>query len=145
MKEACNIRDRSKSAPEFVLMIIHIDGGGMRPDGTGSGYAYFNETSGKQGVRRRDGLTNNQSEYRALAYALLNAKRGSAVEILSDSQLIVNQFNGKYAVRDPDLKHQLARVRAIIRERDLQVTVKWVPRSQNLAGKLLERGNRGDY
>lgn len=129
-------RSAGISVPSFR---IHVDGAGQRPDGAGSGYARYNETTGEQRAKRVDGLTNNEAEYRGLIYALLNVPRGSELEIFSDSQLMVNQFCGNFAVRNPNLASLLKRAREIIQERQLTVTLTWVPREQNLAGRLLDR------
>jgi ribonuclease HI len=50
--------------------------------------------------------TNNQAEYQALIKALEYAVSSKAieVEVRSDSELIVNQMNGSYRVKNPDLK-----------------------------------------
>ena len=59
--------------------------------------------------------TNNQAEYAALLigiyYLMQYWQPTDAVEILSDSQLLVRQLNGEYKVRHPDLKplHLLAK------------------------------------
>jgi ribonuclease HI len=116
--------------------IVHIEGAGMRPDGSGSGYGWINVTTGRRGVKWSDGLTNNEAEYRGLIYALLNL-RVDSVLIHSDSQLLVSQFNGELAVREPRLRVMLRRVHLIIRERHLKVIMQWLPRNQNLAGRLL--------
>jgi len=117
---------------------VYIDGGGMRPDGTGSGYAYFNTTTGEQRVKAVPGLTNNQAEFRGLLYALHNLPVGSEAKIFGDSQLVVCQFNGQWAVNDSSLRALLNRAREIIQKRRLTITLGWVPRNQNLAGKLIE-------
>ena len=116
---------------------IHIDGAGSRPDGTGSGFAFVNVTTGRTGIRRIDGLTNNQAEYHALIYVLLNLEPDSSAKIYSDSQLVVSQFNKKWIVKDPDLRSLLKKARKIIRLNSLRITLAWVPRAKNLAGKLL--------
>jgi ribonuclease HI len=118
---------------------VFVDGAGCRPDGAGSGYAFLIQTSGKQHVTWVDGLTNNAAEYRSLRYALLNVTGGSTLDVFSDSALVVNQFNGKWAVNDPKLKKLLGRIRGIIAERHLDVTLHWVSREENLARYLLER------
>jgi ribonuclease HI len=50
--------------------------------------------------------TNNQAEYRALIKALEWAItfKATEVEVRSDSELIVNQMNGSYRVKNVDLK-----------------------------------------
>lgn len=116
---------------------IYIDGAGVGPDGTGSGYAWIEEYQGRGLVRRIDGLTNNEAEYAALRSALLNLPEGSTVEVFSDSQLVVNQFNHKWGVNEPRLARRLSRIQEIIRERDLKVRLTWVPREENPAEELL--------
>jgi len=118
---------------------IFVDGGGKRPDGTGSGYAFFNQTTGEKRVRWVDGLTNNEAEYRAIIYALCNIPRRERAEILSDSELVVNQFNGKWAINDPKLQRLLNRCLEVVEMHRLRVTLKWIPREQNLADRLLRR------
>lgn len=121
---------------------VYIDGAGMRPDGTGSAYAYFNQTTGKRSVRYVDGLTNNQAEYRGLIFALRNLPVGSVADIFTDSQLLHRQYNQEWNVNDVDLQNLLDRAVEIIRERHLTVTLHWVGRKANLAGPILERKPR---
>ena len=51
-------------------------------------------------------MTNNQAEYRALIYGLkaIAAYQPSTVEVYLDSDLLVNQLNGRYRVRDDGLR-----------------------------------------
>jgi ribonuclease HI len=65
--------------------------------------------------------------------------RGSSVLILTDSQLVCNQFAGKFRVNESRLKRLLDEARTLIEERNLEVEVRWIPRERNLAGKLLDR------
>ncbi len=50
--------------------------------------------------------TNNQAEYLALIEALKACHRIGAtrIEVFSDSELLVKQMNGEYAVRNPQLR-----------------------------------------
>jgi ribonuclease HI len=83
-------------------------------------------------------VTNNQAEYMALIKALEMVRgRGlKKIDIYSDSELLVKQVKGEYKVRDPNLKTYYFRVMKLLR--GLDVTLRWVPREDNLAGKLLE-------
>jgi uncharacterized repeat protein (TIGR04076 family) len=67
-------------------------------------------------------MTNNQAEYNGLLEALrLLADAGAdAVEINSDSELLVRQILGEYRVKSPDLKPLFARA-----EQGLQVFSDW--------------------
>lgn len=116
---------------------IYFDGSGCRPDGSGSGFAWVNTTTNERKIERVPGLTNNQAEYQAFIAALAALSDRSHAELFSDSQLLCCQFADQYEVRDPDLEDLLRQARSLIRKRNLIVTVQWVPRARNLAGKLL--------
>lgn len=118
---------------------FYVDGSGMSPDGSGSGYAWIAEDGSKYGIKRRDGLTNNQAEYKALILLLKHLRPGSRVLVRSDSKLVVEQVQRKCECRDPKLFQLLARVRFIVGERDIELRVEWIPRSQNKADHLLRR------
>ena len=86
-------------------------------------------------------LTNNQAEYLALIYALaLLSSKGikENVVVRGDSQLVIYQMNGIYKVREEKLKilHETAK-RYL--ERFKNIKLEWIPRRQNLAGRVLER------
>jgi ribonuclease HI len=116
---------------------VFFDGAGCRPGGDGSGFAWFCPDTGLRRVERVSGLTNNQAEYKAFLAALQNVPDGSTVEMFSDSQLICFQFAGTYRVKDCALQGLLSEIQALILTKRLKVKLQWVPRSQNLAGKLL--------
>jgi ribonuclease HI len=69
--------------------------------------------------------------------------KGSRLLVLTDSMLVCEQFNRRWACRDPDLQALLHRARELIEEKRLSVQVKWIPRAENLAGHLLERVRPG--
>lgn len=83
-------------------------------------------------------LTVNEGEYTAMLLALEVALSShlEGVVILSDSQLVVNQVNGVYRVRKPHLIPLKNTVLAIVKH--VRATIKWIPREENLAGKVLE-------
>ena len=86
-------------------------------------------------------LTNNQAEYLALIYALaLLSSKGikENVVVRGDSQLVIYQMNGIYKVREEKLKilHETAK-RYL--ERFKNIKLEWIPRRQNLAGRVLEQ------
>lgn len=116
---------------------MFFDGAGCRPNGEGSGFAWICPETGHRQIERVRGLTNNQAEYRAFLAALRHVPDGSSVEMFSDSQLICSQFDGQYRVKDYALQELLSEVLALILNKRLKVTLQWVPRNLNLAGKLL--------
>jgi ribonuclease HI len=94
----------------------------------------------KQRVKRVDGLTNNQAEYWGLIAVLQYLAEGSCAVIRTDSQLLCEQFNSRWAVNDAQLLALLSDARKLIREKKLDIDVRWIPREENVAGKLLDRG-----
>jgi ribonuclease HI len=125
-----------------TLKIFHIDGAGSRPGGTGSGFAWVRIGTAKQRIKRVDGWTNNESEYWALVSVLKYLAGGSRAKIYTDSQLVCQQFNGRWAVNDSKLMSLLSVARELIQDKSLDIEVKWIPRELNSAGKLLERKGR---
>lgn len=135
--EAGKQSESNKLAAESKTIKVFFDGAGCRPDGEGSGFAWICPDSNEKLVQRVPSLTNNQAEYRGFLAALEHVPADRAVEVFSDSQLICSQFSGQYRVRDEALQTLLSEVRAVIANKNLKVTLNWVPRSRNLAGKLL--------
>lgn len=79
--------------------------------------------------------TNNIAEYRAILFGL--HKHPEATEVCSDSQLVVNQLNGNYAVKNQTLLYWWGRVQERLKRLKHEVKFTWVPRDENPAGKVL--------
>lgn len=91
--------------------------------------------------------TNNVAEYAAVIDALKtlracvpNGWTGPPEElrIETDSQLVVRQLNGQYAVNSPRLFPLVQKVRALVKSY-AKVVFHWIPREQNKAADLLSR------
>ena len=87
-------------------------------------------------------VTNNVGEYKAVLLALEAAQelRLEDVEILTDSQLVVEQVNGRWKVRTPHLLpfNQLAKkLMQEIGSEGRNIRLKWISREENIAGFLL--------
>jgi ribonuclease HI len=130
-------RDSKSTGKSGIPVRIYCDGAGARPDGKGSGYAWFQEGDERRHVRRVDGLTNNEAEYRALQAALEALPAGSQAEVFMDSLLICSQFAGRYRVLDPKLAALLSGIRELVVTKRLAIKLTWIPRQQNLAHNLL--------
>lgn len=118
-------------------MRIYCDGAGARPDGKGSGYAWLEDGTERRHVHRQDGLTNNEAEYLASHAALEALPTGSHADVFMDSLLICPQFEGRCRVFDPKLARLLADIRKLIAKKQLTIKLKWIPRQQNVAHRLL--------
>lgn len=76
--------------------------------------------------------TNNQAEYRGLILGLRHALAMGAdsVTVHGDSELVLNQLKGKYAVKAPALKPLHAEAQTLL-ARFREAKLSWVPREQN--------------
>jgi ribonuclease HI len=85
-------------------------------------------------MRRMAGMTNNEAEYEALILALeLALARGepsATVMFLVDSQIVVGQVAGAFAVRDPRLGKLHAHVMRLLAQLP-DATLAFVPRERN--------------
>ena len=112
---------------------IYVDGSG----GPNSGYGYYVKNTGESYYEEKANITNNQAEYLAIITALKKfADSKEDVVIYSDSKNTVNQLNHEYAINSDKLK-ELAREAWPIIAKFSNLKIKWVPRSENLAGKML--------
>jgi len=79
--------------------------------------------------------TNNVAEYRAVLFGL--HKHPETTEVVSDSQLVVKQLTGNYAVKNQTLLYWWGRVQKRLEQLGHRVDFLWVPRDENPAGKVL--------
>lgn len=94
--------------------------------------AYVVEESKKSNWKLLDEeVTNNEAEYLGFLYVL---DEETPTEILSDSQLVVNQLNYKYNIKEDRLRKLAMQVWNLT---DGKVKFTWIPRKENLSGKLL--------
>lgn len=84
-------------------------------------------------------MTSNEGEYQAIIYALEAAirLRWKDITVLSDSQLVVRQLNGKYAIKKKHLAKLAAQVWKLRQQLD-SVEFCWIKRDKNEAGIALE-------
>lgn len=113
-------------------MKIWVDGAGW--NGKVSGFAVVFENGKVIEKKFEENKTNNEMEHTTLIEALKHASEGDS--IFSDSQLVVKQVKGEYAVKEPRLKPLVDEGKKLIEEK--KVTLEWIPREENKAGKLLE-------
>lgn len=114
---------------------VHIDGGSRGNPGEAGVGVYFQDRSGAplQSIARYIGrATNNTAEYQALLVALARAREAGVkhLRVFSDSELLVNQVNGRYRTTVPHLQQLLQEAIRLIREIG-RVDVKHVRREFN--------------
>ena len=121
------------------MLVVNIDGasrGNPGPAGIGVVFSRDNLriTEYKEFIGKK---TNNQAEYAALKKALQIASTlDNELMVLSDSQLIVNQRNNVYKVRNKQLKIIFREISNLER-RFKMVTYKHIPREKNEHADLL--------
>ena len=96
-------------------IIIYTDGGSRgNPGPAAAGFLFCNE---KREVFKKYSeclgeTTNNEAEYQAVILALKKFKatfgnklaKNTAIEVKSDSELLINQLNGKYKILEPKIQ-----------------------------------------
>jgi ribonuclease HI len=116
-----------------MVLSIFVDGSG----GSNSGFGYFVKETGESFYEKKSDITNNQAEYLAII-SVLKKFSGSKDEIIifSDSKNTVSQLNHEYAINNEQLR-SLAREAWEIITKFPNLKIKWIPRNENLAGKML--------
>lgn len=129
-------------------IIIFTDGGARGNPGPAAVGAVIQD--GAEKVLKEFGeyigeTTNNMAEYEALVRALKAAKelfgaelREKKIEVRMDSELVVRQLEGKYKVKEPNLKNQFAKIASMRLEDVPNISFVYIPREKNArADKLV--------
>ncbi|MCL4458316.1 MAG: ribonuclease HI family protein [Chloroflexi bacterium] len=124
-------------------LLIYADGSASsNPGPAGIGVVIQDERGHvlKRLARPIGRATNNQAEYRALIAALESALKMKAREIhlFLDSQLVVNQMQGVYKVRDPVLLSFYKQAKGLLKHFEV-VTITHVPRQRNARADSLAK------
>jgi ribonuclease HI len=112
---------------------IYVDGAG----GDNSGYGFYVKETGESFYEKKPNITNNQAEYIAIISALKKfVETKEEVAIYSDSKNTVSQLNHDYAINNEQLR-ALAREAWELLAKNPKIKISWIPRKENLAGKML--------
>jgi ribonuclease HI len=139
----------SDAARPVEFIVARVDGGARGNPGPAGYGVVITDQSGRKITELSEYLghqTNNYAEYRgligALDYALQHGHQ--AVQVISDSELLVRQIKGIYKVRNPALqelfaqaKQRIAKLRwfsidHVLREKNRE--------ADHLANKAMDRG-----
>ncbi len=118
-----------------MKVLLYIDGASRgNPGPAGIGIVLRDET-GQHWVEIAESIgctTNNIAEYQALIRGLEEARKWSPeiIEVYSDSELLVRQMRGQYAVRSPHLREYHRRAMELVQQFS-QVTFQYIPRREN--------------
>jgi len=141
-----NVSARKESA-----VVVYTDGGARGNPGPAALGVYI-ETLNKKYRERCGSTTNNDAEYQAIIFALKKCRqllgkekaKQTAIEIRSDSQLIVSQLNGVYRIKEKSLGEHFIAVWNL--KQDFRsVSFVHIPREENtIADKLVNEALDGD-
>jgi ribonuclease HI len=117
-----------------AIATIHTDGAARGNPGPAA-FAFVIQLPGQPSLEHAERMgtaTNNVAEYTALIAALERAAELGLrrLAVFSDSELIVKQFNGEYAVKNAELKELYAAATALARRFD-SVSLVHVRRAEN--------------
>lgn len=128
-------------------IVLYADGGARGNPGP-AGIGVVIERSGKVVKEIAESLppmTNNQAEYRALIRGLeeaikISRGKGIRVRVYLDSELLVEQLNLRYKVKNKDLQPLFWQVREQVSKLGGRVVFSHVPRGKNKrADQLVNR------
>lgn len=112
---------------------VYVDGSG----GSNGGFGFFVKETGESFYEKKSEITNNQAEYLAIILALKKyVDTDNEITIYSDSKNTVNQLNHEFAINNEKLR-DLARESWLIIAKFSKLSIVWIPRKENLAGKML--------
>ena len=116
-----------------MVLSVYVDGSG----GPNGGFGYFVKETGKSFYEKKPDITNNQAEYMAIIAALREFSNSSeSIIIYSDSKNTIKQLNHEFAINNEILR-EFARVAWELIGKFSDIKLEWVPRKENLAGKML--------
>ena len=112
---------------------VYVDGSG----GSNGGFGFFVKETGESFYEKKPEITNNQAEYMAIISALNKfVDSNDEITIFSDSKNTVNQLNHEFAINNEQLR-DLARQAWNVMGRFSNLSIVWIPRKENIAGKML--------
>lgn len=126
-----------------MAILVFTDGGARgNPGPAGAGVVIVQSGTKVAEVKKYLGerQTNNWAEYEAVVLALQKLKElgleGETIEFKLDSLLVVEQLNGKWKVKEPTLKPQVARVRELLKDFN-NYSFTHIPREENAEADAL--------
>lgn len=135
----------SKQLMETTEAEIFIDGASDSNNNGGVGVVLKSNGKELENISRSVGKkTNNEAEYLAMITGLKLALNNNfnTVKVYSDSELLVNQINGKYKVKAKNLQPLFNQVLDVLDEFET-FKVSWIPREENSsADNLAKQGSK---
>jgi ribonuclease HI len=117
------------------MYTIYVDAGFKENSGH---ISWYNKTTDKTFYEKRMCKDSFICEYEAIIKALEDHKdiiENNEVEILMDGRTVADQLNRKAALNRDDIREMAMKVWGLTSGK--KVRFQWIPRKQNLAGKML--------
>lgn len=128
-----------------MKLLVHTDGGARgNPGPAAAAFVVYDEAGNLRAKRGKylGRATNNEAEYQAAIEALewlihdkdeilRQAQDDVTVSFFLDSNLVVNQLNGLFKVKEGRLRLLLLKIRELESQIPVAVTYSYVPREQN--------------
>lgn len=112
---------------------IYIDGSSLGI------YGYYIPSTNQKIVVKEMPMTNNTAEYLALLQLVMDLENESEVIVYTDSQLLYHQIRDEWRTKVSELGRIKGLILTIIKQKDLDVEMRWVERESNLFGKMLDK------
>jgi ribonuclease HI len=125
--------------------IVTFDGGSKGNPGLGYGSYELRTATGRSRIERveyGDNVTNNAAEYRTLLAALTDLRdtivkadkdpRAYRLLVLGDSQLVINQLNGLWKLKDQNLRQWHVQIKTLEAAFG-QIRYTWHPRARSVS------------
>ena len=139
MKELKKYLKEMETEPHNIT--VYFDGGfDVQTKASGLGVAIYYEKDGKPHRLRRNAYTpgldsNNEAEYAALHLALaeldLMDVHHQTIQVIGDSQVVINQLNGEWPAYEKNLSNWADKIEDKLRALGLQAEYQLVPRKEN--------------
>lgn len=132
-----------------MILKLYFDGGNAQKIGVWAVVAVAEQTvvaklTGL--VEYRQPQTNNMAEWSALYHAILygftQQDYYDQLVILGDSELVVKQAQGNYAITSPHLKELYEKSKKVLDKLKIPCKIMWVPREENGEADALGRTMR---
>ena len=120
-----------------LVMRFHVCGFSARSDGSLAGFRWMNLDTGRRKVKRTPGSTKIEAEWRAVLSVVEHTPKRCGVTIGCTLSYLAAQFDEEASVPRAVLR-VYARTRALIRRRELDVNVAWLPRAPEPRGQAAE-------
>jgi|WetSurMetagenome_2_1015567.scaffolds.fasta_scaffold218956_1 ribonuclease HI len=132
------LKRRSQGVPVQEETTLHkrLD---ITVDGCGDGHSVALFPDDDVYFMYEKGISNNEAEFNAVILALENLPQRSHARIRTDSQTVVWHLTGEGRSKSPAFVKKSVEIQDLIRGKELNIEIQWIPRRHNTADRLLKQ------